>query len=177
MPESKSSLAGLLRALARKARDLGWTDTAWCARAGVRKETLSRLRRRGTCDFATVHALAEAVGSRVCALDLRLPDTTPNGHFPRLVDRDYEERLVELCASEALAVEPWAALGPRFFMAGLAVLLASAPGQDRPGLLALAERLHPGASEPAVFARWLECSPLRPTRFFALLDQSSRHAA
>jgi hypothetical protein len=55
-------------------------------------------------------------------------------------------------------------------MAGLAVMLASVRTGERDGLLALAERLHPGASEVAVFSQWLERSPLRPTRFLALLD-------
>jgi hypothetical protein len=62
-------------------------------------------------------------------------------------------------------------------MAGLAVMLASARGSDRRGLLALAERLHPGASEVAVFERWLERSPVRPTRFLSLLDPRLAHAA
>jgi len=43
--------------------------------------------------------------------------------------------------------------------------------------LALAERLHPGASEVAVFERWLERSPVRPTRFLSLLDPRLAHAA
>ena len=177
MKTSSPTLTDLLAVLTHMARRLGWTDTAWCARAGVRKETLSRLRRRGSCDFATLEALAGATGAQLCALDLRPPDSTADGHFPLQVDRDYEDRLVELCASGTLASGRWASFGPRFFMAGLAVLVASATGRDRRGLLALAEQLHPGVSEPAVFARWLERSPVRPTRFFALLDAGTRHAA
>jgi hypothetical protein len=63
-------------------------------------------------------------------------------------------------------------------MAGLAVMLASAGNTDRRGVLDLAERLHPGASEVSVFTRWLDRSPLRPTRFLPLVDAARRtHAA
>lgn len=103
--------------------------------------------------------------------------TTADGHFPASLDREYEARLLQLAASGKLAHEVWATAGPGFFMAGLAVMLAGEPGLDRPGLLALAERLHPGASEPAVFARWLERSPLRPSRFLPLLAMERKHAA
>jgi hypothetical protein len=93
------------------------------------------------------------------------------------VSRDYEERLLELCASRGLDPKRWAERGPRFFMAGLAVMLASVPELDRRGLLALAEQLHPGASEPAVFAKWLERSPVRPSRFLPMLAMELKHAA
>ena len=49
------------------------------------------------------------------------------------------------------------------------------PRTERDRLSALAERLHPGASEVAVFRQWLERSPLRPTRFLALLDARLAH--
>ena len=61
-------------------------------------------------------------------------------------------------------------------MAGLAVMLASTAGRDRRGLLGLAEQLLPGASETVVFSRWLERSPLRPTRFLSLLSAHVQHA-
>jgi hypothetical protein len=106
------------------------------------------------------------------------PDSTPDGHFPAKLDRDYEERLVELGLSGDLEPGRWARMGPRFFMAGMAVMIASAGNVDRRGLLSLAESLHPGATEPAVFSRWLERSPLRPTRFLSLFDAGRRtHAA
>lgn len=177
MQKATPCLPELLEALGRRARDLGWTDTAWCARAGVRKETLSRLRSRGTCDFGTLEALARAVGSRLRVFDIKPPDTTADGHFPAAVGRDGEERLADLCASGILDEGAWASLGPRFFMAGLAVLAASDRRFDRAGLLALAEQLHPGATEPAVFARWLRSSPVRPTRFFSLLNGAGSRAA
>jgi hypothetical protein len=155
---------------------LGLTDSAWADRAGVRKETLSRLRRRQTCDFETLRLLAAAVGAQLGVLEVRAPDSTRDGHFPVTVSRDYEEQLIELCGSGDLEPVRWLGAGPRFFMAGLAVMLASVKGDDRRNLLALAEYLHPGASEVAVFNRWLERSPLRPTRFLPLLDARLDHA-
>ena len=74
---------------------------------------------------------------------------TTDGHFPLHVYREYEEQLLDLCASGSLDTSRWAQLGSRFFMAGLAVMLASICGADRRGLLALAESLHPGATEPS----------------------------
>ncbi len=93
------------------------------------------------------------------------------------MDRDYEKRLLNLCASRTLDPERWEQLGPRFFMAGLAVMLAGTADFDRRSLLALAETLHPGASEPAVFARWLAASPLRPSRFLPMLSVLVNRAA
>ena len=170
-------LPEILAGLTRQARALGLTDTAWADRARLRKETLSRLRRRQTCDFESLRALAQAVGARLVVLDAQAPSTTPDGHFPAEVDRDYEDLLVELCASGNLDPDRWARMGPRFFMAGVAVMLASTDGRDRRRLLALAELLQPGASEPAVFNRWLERSALRPSRFLSLLDAHVPHAA
>ena len=159
-----------LDALRQRARSLGLSDTEWASRARIRKETLSRLHRRETCDFETLRSLAQVLGARLGVLEFQTPDCTPDGHFPAHVDRDYEERLVQLCVSRDRDPEGWSALGPRFFMAGLAVVLASVNSGERNTLLGLAERLHPGATEVAVFGRWLERSPLRPTRFLALLD-------
>jgi hypothetical protein len=164
--------------LTRRARELGLSDTEWANRAGVRKETLSRLRGRQSCDFETLRLLAQAVGARVGVVEMHPPGSSADGHFPEKLDRDYEERLVELSTSDDLDPQRWAGMGPRFFMAGLAVMLASAGHNDRRGLLELAERLHPGASEVPVFNRWLERSPLRPTRFLPLLEPAGRtHAA
>ena len=44
-------------------------------------------------------------------------------------------------------------------------------------VLALAETLHPGATEPAVFARWLAHSPLRPSRFLPMVSAMVNRAA
>lgn len=174
---SSPDLPALLRELTAQARALSLTDAEWSARAGVRSETLSRLRRRSNCDLSTLQALATAVDARV-VLDMGPGgELTADGHFPVSLDREYEARLLQLAASGNLAPGTWAAAGPRFFMAGLAVMMAGEPGLDRPGLLALAEHLHPGASEPAVFAHWLGRSPLRPSRFLPLLAMERKHAA
>ena len=177
MSTSTDSLADFLGTLSQAARRLELTDTEWARRAGVRKETLSRLRSRETCDFATLRGLAEVVGARVGLVDGSMPGSTPDGHFPSSLDRNYENRLLELCASGMLDVAQWAWLGPQFFMAGLAVMLASLEGQNRRDLLALAEKLHPGASEPEVFARWLARSPVKPSRFLPMLDSQLKYAA
>jgi hypothetical protein len=170
-------LPEIVAALTRRARALGLTDTAWADRAHLRKETLSRLRRRQTCDFDSLDGLAQAVGARLGVFDAQASGTTPDGHFPVELGRDYEDRLIDLCASGNLDPARWTRLGPGFFMAGVAVMLASTDGRDRRRLLALAEQIHPGASEPAVFNRWLERSPLRPTRFLSSLDRHVHRAA
>lgn len=177
MEKSNTQLPAFLADLTAKARTLSLTDTEWSSRAGVRNETLSRLRRRNSCDLSTLQALAAAVGARLVIDHGTATTATPDGHFPSSLDRDDEARLLKLAASGNLAHDAWSTAGPRFFMAGLAVMLAGEPGFDRRGLLALAERLHPGASEPAVFARWLERSPLRPSRFLPLLAMERKHAA
>jgi hypothetical protein len=176
MVKSTDGLAAALNDLTVRARDGGLTDTAWAERAGVRKETLSRLRGRATCDFSTLNALAAAVDARLVVTE-RPAATTTGRHFPESVDREYERRLLDLGASRTLDPARWEQLGPRFFMAGLAVMLASTRDFDRRSLLALAEELHPGASEPTVFARWLKASPLRPSRFLPMLSVRVRHAA
>lgn len=163
--------------LTDRARVLGLTDSAWAARAGLPKETLSRLKKRESCDFASIAALSEAVGMRLTAVDAGGSHLSEDGHFPAAMDREYEERLVELCASREMDFDRWASSGPPFFMAGLAVMIASMRGFDRRALLALAEKLHPGASEPAVFQRWLESSPVRPSRFLPMVSAIASHAA
>jgi hypothetical protein len=177
MDASTPSLATAIAALTQSARSLGLNDTEWAARAGLRKETLSRLRRRASCDFETLEALARAVGSRLTVVDESGPPTSSDGHFPLSVDREFEERLLRLCATRSVEPAQWASLGPKFFMAGLAVMLASAPSFDRRAMLALSESLHPGASEPAVFARWLKRSPVRPSRFLPMMEVELRHAS
>jgi hypothetical protein len=177
MQKSTTDFDDLLSALTRAARARQLTDTAWAASAGVRKETLSRLRSRRTADFDTLRSLAGAAGSRFNVVEMSGVRLTPDGHFPAGMNRDYEERLVELCASRDLSPAAWLRFGPRFFMAGLAVMAANLRGFDREGLLRLAEELHPGASEPAVFSKWLERSPVRPTRFLPFLDQALAHAS
>lgn len=169
-------LSAVLDQLTQRARFLGLNDSSWAARAGMPKETLSRLRKRTSCDFATLVALAQAVQAQLAVGDTASAPAT-FAHFPSVVDRDYEDRLARLCVSRDLNPDRWRSFGPPFFMAGLAVMLASVSGFDRRSLLALAEQLHPGTSEPRVFQRWLESSPLRPSRFLPMLEAFSSHAA
>jgi hypothetical protein len=176
MLKSSSGLQSLLGLLTVAARKKGLNDTAWASAAGFSKETLSRLRRRTSCDLSTLLALADAAGASLSVERIQ-PETTSDGHFPLGLPRDYEIRLLVLCASRQLDPDAWAAAGPAFFMAGLAVMLASGADTDRRGLLALAEALHPGATEVSVFARWLKRSPLRPSRFLPMLAMESKHAA
>jgi hypothetical protein len=166
----------VLETLRAAARHRGLNDARWAAAAGLRKETLSRLRRRPTCDFATLQALARAVGGTMAVVPGPPVPTTADGHFPASVDRDYEALLAALCAPGPAEPEAWRAAGPAFFMAGLAVMLAGARGFDRVRCLALAERLHPGSSTPEAFALWLARSPLRPSRFLPLARERRRAA-
>ena len=172
-----TTLIELLDLLTVAARKKGLNDTAWASAAGFSKETLSRLRRRSTCDLSTLLALADAAGSRLSVVVATAPSTTADEHFPRELSRDYEGQLLTLCTSRKLDPAAWAAAGPAFFMAGLAVMLASNADADRRGLLALAEHLHPGATEVPVFAQWLKRSPLRPSRFLPMLAMEQKHAA
>ena len=113
---------------------------------------------------------------RLGTVDTTLPLLTRDGHFPVDIDRDYEESLLRLCASGSLNLAQWVAMGPHFFMAGLAVMLASVDKYDRCGLLLLAENISPGASKPDIFERWLKHSPLRPSRFLPMLETTAHHA-
>ena len=56
-------------------------------------------------------------------------------------------------------------------------MLASLPDLDRQKYLDLAEALHPGATEPRVFARWLAETPLTPARFLPMLEAELRRRA
>ncbi len=177
MYTSTELLKRLMDSLTVAARNKGLNDTSWAVAAGFSKETLSRLRRRSSCELSTLSALAGAAGAKLAVISDNQPPTTPDGHFPSELSRDYERQLLELCASRQFDAAVWAAAGPAFFMAGLAVMLASNADADRRGLLALAEVLHPGATEVPVFARWLQRSPLRPSRFLPMLAVETRHAA
>jgi hypothetical protein len=176
MKKSTHFLQTALLALTHQARVLGFTDTEWAARAALRKETLSRLRQRQSCDLATLQALAQAVGARLGVLEANPPGSTADGHFPARVNRALEDQLLDLCASRNFDCERWVSSGPRFFMSGLAVMVASVKGFNRTELCALAERLHPGSSAPEVFSLWLARSPVRPSRFLPLLASRVQRA-
>ncbi len=165
-----SQLAAILDELVARARAAGWSDAAWARRAGVPKETLCRLRSRRSCDFSTLAALAHAFGARVGIVDGHR-ETDEQGLFPRSFDRQYEAHLIEVLreAAEPPCVARMRELGPPFFVAGLAVLLADEPGFVRGQWLNLAEALHPGITTVAVYQRWLDRSPLRAARFLPQL--------
>jgi hypothetical protein len=177
MKKSTHQLETVLQSLARRARERGLTDSAWAARADIRKETLSRLRGRPSCDFSTLQSLAEAVGVSIGVIEGQRTGLAADDGFPDRLDREYEDQLLELCASGDLGLPRWRRLGPPFFMAGLAVMLASSPNCDRRSLLDLAESLLAGSTQVEVFGSWLERSPVRPSRFLPMLDARIRHAA
>lgn len=176
MLKSTTPLACLLEALTGSARDAGWSDAEWARRSGLPKETLCRLRSRSTCDLATLHALSQAVGRRLTVSE-PAARTSGDGLWPAVVDRQLESRLLDVLSSRSSRAEDWRPLGPSFFLAGLAVSVASVPGFDRHRYLDLAEALHPGATEPRVFAKWLAETPLPPARFLPMLQAQSNHAA
>jgi hypothetical protein len=157
--------AKLLDQMSRAAKGIFLTDSGWAKASGLPKETLSRLKRNPSCDLRTLAALAQTARYTLVAV----PATGQGGeHLPSAFGREYEDDLVELCASGNVDPDVWRARGPGFFMAGLAVLLASARGFERERYLRLAESLHPGISTPEVFALWLKRSPLRAARFLPM---------
>ena len=83
--------------------------------------------------------------------------------------RRHEERLLELCARGDFRPSRWLRAGDPRQLAGVAVVLASQDNFDRPRMLALAERLHPGMSTAAGFSRWLSSSPIQAARFLPML--------
>jgi hypothetical protein len=174
-----SMLPELLAAMTRQAQARGQTDRQWAAAAGLRHETLCRVKRRGSCDASTLEALARGCGLEIV---LRAPDSTPRGTymaadplFPLYVSRDLEERLLMLCAREDVDPARWRALGPGFFVAGVANLVASANGLDPDGHYAtLAETLHPGVRSLEAFRLWLARSPVKASRFLPMLRELRR---
>lgn len=177
MEKSTTELARIVEALTRAARRRGMNDSQWAAASGLPKETLSRLRGRAGCDLRTLTALGAAAGARLVVLEGSPVAATADEHFPDRIDRDYEARLLALCDSGILDPDAWRALGPPFFIAGIAVMVASVRGVPRESLLALAEKLHPGISQPEVFRTWLARSPVRPSRFLPMLKAKVRYAA
>lgn len=163
-------VAALLQSLSARARHAGLNDRQWAAKAGLRPETLSRVRRRGHCDSATLDALARACGS---ALALQ-PAHSPDGLFPASFGRDEEEALLQLALSGNRDPVLWRQFGPPFFMAGFALLLSIAGEADREAYSVFAEELHPGISSHDVFRRWLRGAPVKAARFFPVLAHLKR---
>ena len=157
--------AKLLEQMSRAAKTMFSTDSGWAKASGLPKETLSRLKRNPSCDLQTLGALAQTAGYTLVAV----PVSVQGGdHLPHSFGREYEDDLLDLCASGNVEPDAWRAHGPGFFMGGLAVLLASARGFERERYLRLAEALHPGISTPEVFALWLQRSPLHASRFLPM---------
>jgi hypothetical protein len=160
----------LLTELTTRARQRGWSDAAWARHAALPGETLCRLRSRSNCDLGTLAALADALARPSPWPRVEPPSAvTPDGRWPEKVDRAYEARLLDLITSGSTHAAEWRRAGPPFFLAGLAVALASVTGFDRPRYLELADALHTAATEPAVFARWLAATPLRLARFLPMV--------
>jgi antitoxin (DNA-binding transcriptional repressor) of toxin-antitoxin stability system len=89
-------------------------------------------------------------------------------------NRRIEARVIELCARGDYRPSRWLRAGDPRMLAGVAAMLASQEGFDRTRMLALAERLHPGISDPAEFDRWLARSPVEAARFLPLLKARMR---
>lgn len=147
------------------------SDKRWAAACGLTAETLSRLRKRASCDLQTLNALADAAGFRLTLT------TAVEGAGTSTFSRAREEALLDFCASGNTDPAAWQAQGGGFFMGGLAMLLASARGFERRRYIELAEVLHPGISQPEVFELWLQRSPIRAARFLPLLRHRKSHAA
>lgn len=173
MTHSPAGLQSVLADLSAAARKRELSDSAWARQARLPKESLSRLRRRQDCDWATLERLAAALGLELAPRPVVNAGLSPDGHFPVSLSRDDEQRLYELVRSGDASPAEWRAHGPAFFMAGLAMLLAGSFRYARRNLQATAEVLHPGISEPAVYDIWLRRTPIEPSRFFAQLAQGS----
>ena len=162
-------LESMLATMAHAAKREKLSNRDWAEKAGVRPETISRLKQRGDCDLATLAALAGAVNLRVALVpQLKMS-------MPKRFGREEEESLLALGASRSLDLAKWREAGSGFFMAGVAVMLAGVRGADRQALLALAEALYPGMSSVGTFQAWLKKSPLRPSRFLPMLLQRARN--
>lgn len=145
------------------------SDRQWAAACHLPPETLSRLRKRESCDFRTLAALASAAGFTL------VPTHAPGN--PASAFREHEDRLIDLCASGGTDPAVWRTHGDAFLLAGLAMMLAGARGFDRRRYLALAEELHPGMSVPEVFELWLRRTPLSLGRLLPLVRQRRTLAA
>ena len=163
--------AELVEQMAEAAKVKFSSDAGWADASGLPRETLSRLKSQRSCDLRTLGALAQSVGYTLVAVRHARQDT---GHMPNSFGREYEDDLLDLCASGNMDASVWRASGPGFFMGGLAVMLASSKGFERERYLRLAETLHPGVSTPEVFAMWLEKSPVRPARFLPMAKKRKR---
>src|ERR1700723_2125690 len=112
MLKSTTKLKGLLDSLTVAARNKGLNDASWASAAGFSKETLSRLRRRSSCDLSTLMALADAAGASLSVTVAAQPAPPPCGHFPGELSGEHERQLWALCAPPGPQPAAWAAAGP-----------------------------------------------------------------
>lgn len=159
----------LLRQMTPAALQRFGSDRRWASACGLPPETLSRLKKRASCDFRTLDALASAAGFTL--VPARAADDAAK------FGREAEEELLDLCASGNADASVWRTYGDSFLMAGLAMMLASSRGFDRRRYLELAEALHAGMSFPEVFDLWLKRTPLKASRFLPLLRHRRELAA
>ena len=156
-------LGGALRSLEHSAERRGLTRASWAQRAQIRAETLSRLFSRDDCELGTLEQLAGALDWRLLLVE------RPQREMPPAWDRETEHRVAKLCASGSTDVGRWLREGPRYFMSGLAMMLASARDVDRAAYLALAYALCPAMQEKEEFATWLAMTPAKPSRFLPMV--------
>ena len=126
--------------------------------------------------YAAVAPVAVLRHGRVVAYVVppRAPETgkaaPPRGKRARAGwSRRKEERVAALCASGDFRPSRWKRAGGSSDLAGVAVMLASSRGFDRPRMLALAEALHPGMSSAHEFEKWLAGRALDPARFLPMV--------
>lgn len=162
--------AELLDLLRPAATRLFGNDRRWAEACKLPPDTVSRLRKRESCNLRTLASLASAVGYSLAVAPVAMGRDAP-------FSREREEELLDLCASGNTDAAAWLQRGDGFFMGGLAALLASARGFDRPRYLALAEELHVGITQVEVFEIWLQKSPVRPARFLPKLERWNHVAA
>jgi hypothetical protein len=158
-----SRLHAHLAQLEHAASVRGLNRAQWSERAGVRAETLSRLFSRDDCDLRTLTSLASAAHQTL----LLVP--APEREMPDAWDRDVERRYALLCASGSTDVARWLREEPRYFLAGLAMMMASSRDVDREAYLALATALCPAMLQAGEFEHWLSLTPAKPSRFLPMV--------
>src|ERR1035437_720342 len=96
--------AKLLDQMSKAAKEIFSTDSSWAKASGLPKETLSKLKRNPSCDLQTLAALAQTAGYTLIAV----PATVQGGeHMPNAFLREYEDELLNLCASGNAEPDVW----------------------------------------------------------------------
>lgn len=105
------------------------------------------------------------------------PGVKPVGRPPKEEEAPFrlkEEAMLQLCTAPP-RLDTWRRAGTPRFMAGMALMLASAPGFERVRYLALAEKLDPSMLGVEAFEAWLATNPYKPSRFLPMLQQLRKH--